>query len=162
MKPNKDFLLRHLFAFAVFLGIGLWFSYDAFVRYPRTDAAALYESIERSAAPDGFDLESFKKSKISSQKAFAFILLFVAGAVGLHTFASARSDFSFDDGSFASGGKTHHWTDVKEFDAALWTRKGILKFSGDGFSVTLDSWHLDGVKEVYAKVSAAVAERKDA
>ncbi len=154
MKPNKDFLVRHLFAFAVFLGIGLWFSYDAFVRYPKTDAAVLYESIERSPAPEGVDIHSFKQSKIASQKAFAFILLAIASAIGLHTAASVKSDFSFDGDGFKTGGVSRPWSDVEGYDSELWSGKGILKFYGKGFSVKLDSWHLEGVKEVYAAISA--------
>ena len=154
MKPNKDFLVRHLFAFAVFLGIGLWFSYDAFVRYPKTDAAVLYESIERSPAPEGVDIHSFKQSKIASQKAFAFILLSIAAAVGIHAAASVKSDFTFTEDGFTADGVSRRWSDVESYDADLWSKKGILKFSGKGFSVKLDSWHLEGVKEVYDAISA--------
>ena len=104
---NREFLLRHLFAFGVFLALGGWFAFDAVARYPATDARALYVSIERAEPPDGLDLAAFKAQKTASQRAMAFAVLLAAAGVGLHLLCVAAFRFEYDDGGFSVGAKRY-------------------------------------------------------
>jgi len=147
---NKEFLKRHLFAVVVFAGMGAWFGYDGFVRYPEMPAAALYTSIESAEPPPGMaeeKLQSFKADKIGRQREFCAILMLAALLVGIHAFAISRLKFSFDDDGFMWNGKRYSFGDIKSVDRSSWTKKGILKLALPDGSVTLDSWHHTGVAE---------------
>ena len=157
LKVNKEFLVRHLFAFAVFLALGGWFGYDAFVRYPATPARALYASIERSEAPEGMSdaaLESFKAQKTSTQRLFATLTLLAAAAVGLHLLAMVGFKFTFDEDGFVHSGRRLKWSDVESVDESKWESKRVLAVSGKGWRVVLDAWHHEGVKAFYEKLKA--------
>ena len=53
LKINSEYATRHLFVTLLMIGLGGWFGYDGFVRYPATSADALYRSIEKSARRRG-------------------------------------------------------------------------------------------------------------
>ena len=129
-------------------GVGCWFGYDGFVAYPRTDAAALYESIEKSAPPADFPLESFKQQKIRSQYGFTALCLLASVLIGLHLASVAAFRFAFDADGFVWRGKRRPLSDVKSVDRSAWKKKGIVTLTlADGDRVALDAWHHLGVKE---------------
>ena len=88
LKLNREYATRHLFVTLLMLGLGGWFGYDGFVRYPATPAAELYKSIEGSDAPAGFNLEAFKVQKTKTQYGFTFLCFLAALIVGSRLFAS--------------------------------------------------------------------------
>ena len=144
---NREFLLRHTFSLAVFVALGGWFGFDAFYRYPATPAKDLYLSIEKAEAPEGYDLEGFKKQKTQTQCILSGLTLLAALGVGLHLLAAWRFDFAFDDDGFVYKGKRFSYSDIKSIDKSLWEKKNILVVSGEGWRISLDGWHHQGVKE---------------
>jgi len=161
LRINREFLVRHLFALAVFASLCCWFGYDALVRYPSTSAHDLYVSIERSEPPEDMGqaaLEAFKEQKTSTQRIFTALTALAAAAVGLHLLAVAGFRFSFDDDGFVLSGRRFAWKDIEGVDDSAWEKKRIVRISGAGWKATLDAWHHDGVKEFFAKM----AERRSA
>ncbi len=161
LKINKEFLKRHLFALAVFLALGGWFAYDAFVRYPATPARALYASIERSEPPEVMTeraLEDFKAQKTSTQRLFATLTLAAAALVALHLLCIAGFKFSFDDDGFVLSGRRMKWADVKRVDESKWNSKRILVIFGDDWRAKLDAWHHEGVTEFREKLAGKSAK----
>lgn len=158
LQINREFLFRHLFACLVFLALGGWFGYDAFVRYPATPAQDLYLSIEGAGAPpkSEAELESFKAQKIGMQRAFAGAGLLAGAVVGLLLLPVVRFDFSYDDEGFSCGGTRRGYAEIKDVDASDWEKKNILRLKGDGWRIALDGWHHLGVKEFFEKVKSAV------
>jgi len=140
---NKEYATRHLFVTLLMLGLCGWFGYDGFVRYPATPAAELYKSIEGSDAPDGFNLDAFKKQKTQTQYGFTILAGLVALIVGLRLLKSYKFDFAFDDEGFVHQGKRRAYSDINKVDRSQWEKKGIVKVDG----IVLDSWHHVGVKE---------------
>ena len=130
------------------VALGCWFGYDGFIGYPATPAAELYKSIEKSDAPEGFDLEAFKKQKIGTQYGFTILAFFAAAVVGSRLAKSARFQFEFDDEGYVYRGRRHAYADIKTVDRSQWEKKGIVKIDG----ITLDSWHHLGVKEFVEKL----------
>lgn len=149
LEINGEFARRHLFVTVLMAGLGGWFAYDGYVTYPRTPAAKLYETIEGSAAREGFDLEAFKTQKIQTQKGFALLAFLASLAVGVHLLHVFRFDFEFDDDGFTCRGKRFSYRDVTEVDRALWEKKGIIRVNG----IKLDAWHHKGVKEFEKKLA---------
>lgn len=139
-KLNPDFARRYLFVALLFVGMGGWFGYDGLVRYPNTAAAALYESIEKSAPPPemGEDrLEAFKTQKIRSQYGLAGALFVAAAWVALILFKAWKFDFDPD-----KAGR------ILAVDRSKWEKKGILVLKTEKLGcVTLDSFHHLGVSE---------------
>ena len=157
LKLNREFLVRHLFALAVFAALGGWFGFDAFVRYPRTNAAALYESIEKAPPPADMSqakLDAFKAQKTKTQFVLATVTLGAALLVALHLLSVAGFKFAYDDDGFTLGGRRLGWGDVKNVDESLWEKKRILRISGDGWDATLDAWHHVGVKELRERLKS--------
>lgn len=152
LKLNGEFAKRHLFVAVLMFGLGCWFGYDGFVKYPSTDAAVLYRSIEGSDAPAGMDLEAFKRQKTQTQYGFTVLALLAAALIGGHLWMVSKFDFSFDDEGFVFEGRRHAYGDIRTVDRAQWEKKGIVRISGEGFSVKLDAWHHAGVKEFAAKI----------
>ena len=150
LKLNREYATRHLFVTLLMLGLGGWFGYDGFVRYPATPAAELYKSIEGSDAPPSLDLEAFKRQKTQTQYGFTILSLFVALVVGSRLAKSARFQFEFDDEGYVFRGRRHAYADIRTVDRSKWEKKGIVKVNG----ITLDSWHHLGVKEFVAKLDA--------
>lgn len=150
---NREFLARHLFAFAVFAALGGWFGYDGFVRYPAADARGLYVSIEKSEPQPETDLEGFKRGKVATQRIFALLAALAAAGVGLHLLAVARFSLEWDEEGFVHRGVRRAWADVKSVDESKWGGKGIVRISGEGWSLGLDAWHHTGVKDFFKKVS---------
>lgn len=151
LKTNKEFAMRHCFALAVFLGMGAWFGYDAFIRYPSTPPRELYAQIERSDAPETMSesaLGAFKSQKTATQRMLAAVSLLAGAWVALGLLAVARSSFSFDEDGFSSGKKRFAWSDIAGIDLRDWDKKGILRFTvSNGMKFKLDAWHHNGVQE---------------
>lgn len=148
LKLNKEYARRHLFVTLLMTGLGGWFGYDGFVRYPATPAAELYRSIEGGDAPAGCDLEAFKRQKTQTQYGFTLLSGLAALIVGLRLLKSSRFAFEFDDEGFVHQGKRHAYAEIKDVDRSKWATKGILKVDG----ITLDAWHHVGVKEFESKL----------
>lgn len=147
LKLNLEYARRHLFVVAVFLSLGSWFMYDGLVAYPKTPAHELYESIEKSKAPEGFDLEGFKKQKIQSQKFFSCFLLFASAVVLFRLWRSYRFDFSFDGDKIRFNGSEMLIADITEVDKTRWEKNSILKLKTKSNTIVLDGWHHNGVAE---------------
>jgi len=160
---NREYLLRHLFAAAVFACLGVWFAYDAFVAYPAMDAAALYEKIEGAAPKKGFALESFKAQKIKTQRGFAFLALAAFAVVAARLSRSAALKVDFDDKGFTFRSRRFSYGDIAKIDDSDWEKKGVSRIAvrKDGFSaaIVLDSWHHKGAGEFH---SMAVSQNKEA
>ena len=138
-KLNPDFAKRYGFVALLFVGMGGWFGYDGLVTYPNTEAAALYESIEKAPPPDmpPERLEAFKRQKIQSQYGLSVALFVAAAWVGLILFKAWK--FDFDP---AKAGR------ILEVDRSRWDKKGILVLTTENCGkVTLDSFHHLGVSE---------------
>ena len=150
LRLNPEYARRHLFVTLLMIGLGCWFGYDGFVGYPATPAAELYKSIEKSDAPEGFDLEAFKRQKIGTQYGFTILAFFAAAVVGSRLMNSRRFNFAFDDDAFVYRGRRHPLASIKKVDRSKWEKKGIVKVDG----ITLDAWHHLGVKEFVEKLPA--------
>ena len=152
---NKEYAVRHLFVTVLMLGLSGWFGFDGFVRYPQTDAAALYESIESEPPPPGMTAEAlrqFKAQKTDFQRMFALVLFLLGGIVGVRLLLSARFALAFDDEGFSVGGKRYAYADIKGVESAEWERKRIAKVELPDRKITLDAWHHTGVKDFYEKI----------
>ena len=145
LKVNPEFFKRHLAVTLLMAGLGCWFGYDGLVRYPATDAAALYESIEKSPPPAEFDLVAFKAQKIRSQHGLALAALIAAAAIGLHLWAVCRFEFEYDDETFTYRGRRRKIAEIASVDRSKWEKKGIVRVDG----ITLDAWHHLGVREFH-------------
>lgn len=156
LKLNPEYAKRHLFVTLLMVGLCCWFGYDGFVRYPATPAAELYRSIEKSDAPEGFDLEAFKKQKTQTQYGFTVLAFAVALLVGGRLYGSCKFDFAFDDEGYVCKGVRRAYADIRKIDRSLWKKKGIIKIDG----ITLDAWHHLGVKEFVAKLDAHSAKEE--
>ena len=132
------------------IGLGGWFGYDGFIGYPATPAAELYKSIEGSDAPEGLDLEAFKKEKIGRQQQFLILAFFAAAVVGSRLMRNRRFKFGYTDDFYVYRGRRHLISRIKKIDRSKWEKKGIIKIDG----ITLDAWHHLGVKEFVEKLDA--------
>ena len=132
------------------IGLGCWFGYDGFIGYPATPAAELYKSIEGNDAPEGFDLEAFKKQKIGTQYGFTILAFFAAAVVGSRLMRNRRFKFGYTDGFNVYHGRRHPISSIKKIDRSQWEKKGIIRIDG----ITLDSWHHLGVNEFVEKLPA--------
>ena len=130
------------------IGLGSWFGYDGFVRYPAMPAAELYRSIEKSEAPEGYGLEEFKRQKIGAQYGFMILAFFAAAVVGSRLMRNRRFKFGYADDYYVYRGRRHLISEIKTVDRSKWEKKGIVKVDG----ITLDSWHHLGVKEFVEKL----------
>ena len=139
-KLNPDFARRYFFVALLFAGMGGWFGYDGLVTYPKTPAAALFESIEKSAPPPEMSeaqLEAFKRQKIHSQYGLAGALFIAAIWVGAILFKAWKFDFDPE-----KAGK------ILSVDRSKWAKKGILVLTTENCGkVTLDSFHHLGVSD---------------
>ena len=148
LKLNPEYARRHLFVTLLMVGLGGWFGYDGFVGYPATPAAELYKTIEGSDAPEGFDVEAFKRQKIGTQYGFTILAFFAAAVVGSRLTRSKRFDFGYTDEYYVYRGRRHPISSIKKVDRSKWEKKGIVKIDG----ITLDAWHHLGVKEFVGKL----------
>ena len=148
LKLNPEFFYRHLAVCLLMFGMGCWFGYDGFVRYPATPAAELYEKIESSKPPEGFNLDAFKRQKIQSQYGFAAACLLASALIALHLASVAAFRFEYDETGFVWRGKRRALADIRSVDRSQWRKKGIAKLAlADGGRVTLDAWHHLGVRD---------------
>ena len=151
LKLNKEYARRHLFVTLLMAGLGCWFGYDGFVRYPSLAAADLYRSIEKSDPPAGMNLDAFKRQKTQTQYGFTVISLFAALVVGLRLLKAAKFDFEFDDEGFTCQGRRFAKADLLGIDRSAWEKKSIIVLKmKDGEKIVLDAWHHTGVKEFSA------------
>ena len=148
LKLNPEYARRHLFVTLLMVALGGWFGYDGFIGYPATPAAELYKSIEKSEAPEGFDLEAFKRQKIGTQYGFTILAFFAAVVVGSRLARNRRFKFGYTDDFYVYRGRRRPFSSIKKIDRSQWEKKGIIKVDG----ITLDSWHHLGVKEFVAKL----------
>ena len=153
LKLNPEYAKRHLFVTLLMIGLGCWFGYDGFIRYPATPAAELYESIEGSDAPVNVDIEAFKRQKIGTQYGFTILSFFVAAVVGSRLMRSRRFQFGYTDDCYIYRGHRHPISSIRKIDRSKWEKKGIIRVDG----ITLDSWHHLGVKEFVEKVDSTLA-----
>ena len=161
LKLNREFLARHLAVCILMFGIGCWFGYDGFVAYPKTPAAELYRSIEKSDAPDGFPLEAFKRQKIQSQHGFMAMCLAASAIIGIHLLYVGLFRFDWDENSFVWNGKKRPISDIKKVDRAKWKKQGIVTVElGDGTRIKLDAWHHEGVKDFEKLLPASADDEK--
>lgn len=154
-RINKEFAARHGFALAVFLGLGAWFGYDAFVSYPSTPADALYASIEKAEPPAGMSkaaLEDFKRQKTSTQKILCAAILAIGFFTALNLLAALAFSLDFGEEGFTVKGAKFSWSDIKEVDFSKWGTKRILAVAAGGKRFKLDAWHNTGVEEFYGKL----------
>ena len=152
---NKEYARRHLFVTIVMAALGLWFGYDGFIRYPATPAAELYRSIEGSDAPEGYDLEGFKRQKTQTQYGFTALSLLAALVVGLRLFRSYKFKFEFDKAGFTFDGRKYGFNDIDSTDHRRWKSKSIVTLKAkDGTKIVLDAWHHNGVKEFEAQLAS--------
>ena len=149
LKLNPEYAKRHLFVTLLMIGLGCWFGYDGFIRYPATPAAELYESIEGSDAPMNVDIEAFKRQKIGTQYGFTILSFFVAAVVGSRLMRSKRFKFGYTDEFYVYRGRRHPLSAIRKVDRSQWEKKGIVKVDG----ITLDAWHHVGVKEFVEKIA---------
>lgn len=143
LKLNPEYAKRHLFVTLLMAGLCGWFGYDGLVRYPATPAAELYRSIEGSEAPEGFNLEAFKRQKIQTQYGFSLLCALAAVIVGSRLYAAYRLDFEFDETGFVHQGKRRAFAEVKRVNRSQWKKQGIIRVDG----IVLDSWHHLGVED---------------
>ncbi len=155
-KLNREYARNHLFVTVLMAGLGLWFAYDGFVKYPATPAAELYKQIEKVEPDSSCDIEAFKAQKIKTQYGFTFLSLLASLVVGLRLLKSARFDFAFDDAGFTSRGARFSYGDVTAVDDRLWEKKGITRVTARGRFFTLDAWHHEGVKEFHEKIKTPI------
>ena len=148
LKLNREFATRHVGVAILLFGLSCYFGYDGFVGYPSTPAADLYRSIEGSSAPEGFNLEAFKRQKIHTQYGFMALTFLAALIIGGHVWAISGFKFEFDDDGFVYCGKRTAYSEIKNVDRSHWDKKGILRVDG----IKLDAWHHAGVKEFEAHV----------
>ena len=148
LRLNPEYAKRHLFVTLLMVGLGWWFGYDGFIGYPATPAAELYKSIEGSDAPEGFDLEAFKKQKIGTQYGFTILAFFAAAVVGSRLMRNRRFKFGYTDGFYVYHGRRHPISSIQKIDRSQWEKKGIIRIDG----ITLDSWHHLGVNEFVEKL----------
>jgi len=143
---NKEFLRRHLFVVVLMAGMGAWFGYDGFVRYPSLTPARLYADAHNGTeARSAEEAEKFYRTAIPRQKEFMTLCLGAALLVGLHLLAVSRLRFAFDEGGFTWKGRRYAFGDIRSVDRSKWDKKGILKLTLADGTVTLDGWHHVGV-----------------
>ena len=148
LQLNQEYARRHLFVTVLMLGLGLWFGYDGFVRYPTTPALELYRSIENADPQPGFDLEAFKRQKTQTQYGFTFLCLLAAIVVGARLNQSRKFHLEWDDDGFTVNSKHYKKSDIVKIDDKNWQKKSIsVLHLSDGSRVVLDAWHHSGVKE---------------
>jgi len=159
LKPNPEYVRRHLFAAAVVLGLALWFGYDGLVRYPAQSAHELYVAIEKAEPAANFDLASFKTQKIRSQLYFAWFLLGAFALIGADLWLKTRLKLEWDEAGFAVNGQHFGYVEVSGLDEAAWEKQCIvtLVLSG-GRRVRLDAWHYAGVNEFRNKVKETLGK----
>lgn len=158
LSVNKDYFRRHLFVTLLMAGLGLWFGYDGFIRYPSMSAGDLYRSIEKSDPPASVNLEAFKKQKTQTQYGFTVLSLLAALVIGLRLKKACAFQFEFDDAGFVWKNHRFAYADIQQVDRSKWESKSILILKMKaGVKITLDAWHHVGVKDFAA--SARLTER---
>ena len=152
LKLNREFVSRYLFVALLMLGLGGWFGYDGFVKYPAMSAAELYASCHGGEeAPSEEVAVHFRTTAIPRQKQFMALSLLASFLVGACLVRAARFRFSYGENGFSFGGAKCGYGDIARVDLSRWEKKGILKVHTAGAGVvTLDAWHHKGVDDFHA------------
>jgi hypothetical protein len=132
LKVNPEFFKRHLFVTLLMAGLGCWFGYDGFVKYP--------------AAGDEFFAERHlvREKATERQKQFMILSFIASILVGGHLWKIASFKVDYDDEGFVYKGERRLYRDVKNVDRSQWKKKGIVKADG----IVFDAWHHLGVNEI--------------
>ena len=133
--------------------MGGWFAYDGYVTYPSLTPEALYEKIEKSAAPSHEAAVKVYENAIPRQKQFMGLCLLGALIVGVGVFRAWRFSFEYDDAGFIWKGRRMTMADIKSVDESKWKSKGILKLETTAGRITLDAWHNTGVEGFREKLT---------
>ena len=150
LSLNREFAGRYLFVALLMLGLGGWFGYDGFVRYPSYTAAELYAACHGGEeAPSEEVALKFRRTAIPRQKQFMGLSLLASALVALVLVRAARFRFSYGEDGFSFGGRSFTFADVQSVDLSRWAKKGILTIRTAAGAVTLDAWHHTGVDAVY-------------
>jgi len=153
LKPNREFLLRHLFVALLMFGMACWFGYDGYVKYPSMTPGELYEYIEKSPAPDAAAAQRVYANAIPRQKQFMCLAFLASFIIAAHLWYSTKLKFSFDDSGFEFSLKRYSYNDIKSVDDSQWKKNTITRLMlADGKRVKLDAWHLAGVKEFHERI----------
>jgi hypothetical protein len=101
LELNREFALRYLFVAVLMLGMGGWFGYDGYVKYPSMTATELYASHHGGKAADS-EAAAIKHQQqaIPRQKQFMTLCLVASALVALVLIKAARMRFSYDDEGF--------------------------------------------------------------
>lgn len=150
LKPNREFVLRHLFVALLMLGMSGWFAYDGWVKYPSMSQDALYEMVEKQPAPNSEAAAKVAANAIHRQKEFTCLALLASLVIGAHLAAVMRQRFEYSDDGFAVDGAKYSFNDIAQVDDGAWQKKGIVRLIlKNTRRVTLDAWHHSGVKEFH-------------
>lgn len=152
LELNREFAMRHLFVAVLLTAMGAWFGYDGYVTYPSLTPEALYERIEKSAAPSHEAAVKLSENAIPRQKQFMTLCLIGALVVGLGVLRAWRFQFEYDETGFTWRGRRMTFDDIESVDESQWKKKGILKLKTREGSITLDAWHNTGVDGFYELV----------
>lgn len=156
LELNREFALRYLFVAVLMLGMGGWFGYDGYVKYPSMTATELYASHHGGKAADS-EAAAIKHQQqaIPRQKQFMTLCLVASALVALVLIKAARMRFSYDDEGFEYKSKRYLYSDIVSVDLKHWRKKGIMTVHTADAAIRLDAWHHKGVDGFYGKVSAS-------
>lgn len=155
VKLNREFAVRYLFVALLMLGLGGWFGYDGFVRYPSLPAATLYADCHGGEAPVSAEAaEKFRATAIPRQKQFMALSLLASFLVGACLVRAVRFRFSWDETGFAVGDRRYTFAEIVAVETKRWEKKGILVLRLPAGAVTLDAWHHAGVEAFRARLKA--------
>ena len=158
LKINREYMMRHLGVAALMAGLCCWFAYDGAVASPQKDESYFVE-LHHADPARGAEL---KKSAIERQFQFALLAALASLVIAGGVLRVKRQTLQWDDAQMCgslTGGKPIAFSDVMETDNSKWEKKGILVLkSKDGRSVTLDTWHHSGARELAAKFGVKDAE----
>lgn len=128
---NREYLKRHLFAALLFAGLGGWFGWDGYVRYPSLDEAYFTER------------HLVKETAVERQRQFMLLAFLASLVVAVDLWKVSRLAFEFDESAFTCNGVTRPIDSIASVDRSQWEKKGILRVDG----IKLDAWHHVGVRE---------------
>ena len=146
LKLNREFAVRHLFVAVLLAGLGCWFGYDGYVKYPSMTPEALYASCHNGEAGSPEAVARFHASAAPRQKQFMLLCLLGSAVVAFGVWRAWRFRFSYNEYGFSAGGAARRpISDIVSVDMSKWEKKGIETFSTKAGKVTLDAWHHKGV-----------------
>ena len=149
LRLNREFAVRHLSVALLLSGLGCWFGYDGYVKYPSMSPEALYASCHNGETATAEAAAKFRDSAIPRQKQFMWLCFIGSAVIAFGVWRAWRFDFSCDGTGYSTGGGARRpLSDIESVDEKHWKKKGILKLRTRGGPVTLDAWHHTGVEAV--------------